>query len=121
VSGVGAVLLVVLSSACRSNVRKEAAELTGGDPDRGVNAIGRYGCAACHTIPGIKRGDGQVGPPLDRMAGRYYLAGRLQNTPGNMVRWIQHPQQVEQGTAMPEMGVTDSDARDIAAYLYTLR
>ena len=55
------------------------------------------------------------------MAGRYYLAGRLQNTPGNMVRWIQHPQQVEQGTAMPEMGVTDSDARDIAAYLYTLR
>ena len=70
---------------------------------------------------GSRARDGEVGPPLDRIAGRYYLAGHLQNTPANMVRWIQHPQQVEKGTAMPEMGVTDSDARDIAAYLYTLR
>ena len=118
---VAALLLAVVSGACASKVRQEAAELTGGDPDRGVTAIGRYGCAACHTIPGITRADGEVGPPLDRIAGRYYLAGHLQNTPANMVRWIQHPQQVEKGTAMPEMGVTDSDARDIAAYLYTLR
>ena len=118
---VAALLLAVVSGACASKVRQEAAELTGGDPDRGVTAIGRYGCAACHTIPGIRRADGEVGPPLDRIAGRYFLAGHLQNTPANMVRWIQHPQQVEKGTAMPEMGVTDSDARDIAAYLYTLR
>jgi cytochrome c2 len=118
---VAATVLALLGSACRSDAGREAAQLTGGDPRRGVDAISRYGCAACHTIPGIRRADGQVGPPLDRIAGRYYLAGRLQNTPGNMVRWIQHPQQVEKGTAMPEMGVTDADARDIAAYLYTLR
>ena len=116
-----AALVLVAAAACSSGVRREAAELTGGDPDRGVNAIGRYGCAGCHTIPGIRRADAQVGPSLERIAGRYYLAGRLQNTPANMVRWIQHPQQVEQGTAMPEMGITDTDARDIAAYLYTLR
>jgi cytochrome c len=114
-------LLVVLSSGCSSRVSREAAELTGGNPGRGAGAIGRYGCAACHMIPGIERADGQVGPPLNRIAMRQYLAGQLQNTPANMVRWIQHPQQVERGTAMPEMGVTDSDARDIAAYLYTLR
>jgi cytochrome c len=116
-----AALLLLAGGGCRSNVGREAAQLTGGDPARGADAIGRYGCAACHTIPGIRRADGQVGPSLERVAGRFYLAGHLQNTPSNMVRWIQHPQQVEQGTAMPEMGVTDTDARDITAYLYTLR
>jgi cytochrome c2 len=96
-------------------------QLTGGDPDRGIAAIGRYGCAACHTIPGIRGANAAVGPPLTRIASRSYLAGQIQNTSANMVRWIQHPREVEKGTAMPEMGVTDSDARDIAAYLYTLR
>lgn len=107
-------------SAC-TNVRREAAQLTGGDPEHGVEVIGRYGCTACHTIPGIRGANAAVGPPLTRIASRMYLAGQIQNTPANMVRWIQHPREVERGTAMPEMGVTDADARDIAAYLYTLR
>ena len=117
---VGACLALAAVAGC-SNVRREAMQLTGGDPDRGVEMIGRYGCAACHTIPGIRGANALVGPPLTRIASRSYLAGQIQNTPGNMVRWIQHPREVERGTAMPEMGVTDSDARDIAAYLYTLR
>jgi cytochrome c len=117
-----AVLLAVAMLACnRPNTRRDAIQLTGGDPDRGVSAIGRYGCASCHTIPGIRGADALVGPPLTRIASRSYLAGQLQNTPSNMVRWIQHPQHVEKGTVMPEMGVTENDARDIAAYLYTLR
>jgi cytochrome c len=117
-----AALLTAASLACnRPNTRREASQLTGGDPDRGVSAIGRYGCASCHTIPGIRGANALVGPPLTRIAYRSYLAGELQNTPSNMVRWIQHPQQVEKGTVMPEMGVTENDARDIAAYLYTLR
>ena len=62
-----------------------------------------------------------MGPPLGGIAARTYLAGRLSNTPRHMIRWIQHPQQVARGTAMPEMGITEGDARDIAAYLYTLR
>ena len=117
-----AVLLAAAALGCNQpNTRREAIQLTGGDPDRGVDAIGRYGCASCHTIPGIRGANALVGPPLTRIAMRSYLAGQLQNTPPNMVRWIQHPQHVEKGTAMPEMGVTDIDARDIAAYLYTLR
>ena len=115
-------LLAVAALACNQpNTRREAIQLTGGDPDRGVSAIGRYGCASCHTIPGIRGANALVGPPLTRIAMRSYLAGQLQNTPSNMVRWIQHPQHVEKGTAMPEMGVTENDARDIAAYLHTLR
>ena len=62
-----------------------------------------------------------VGPPLTQIAIRQYLGGHLQNTPQNMVRWIQHPQQIDPKNAMPELGVTDADAKDIVAYLYTLK
>ena len=117
----GAVLVAAVFACDRTDVRKEAAKLTGGDPDRGVEAIGRYGCASCHTIPGIAGANANVGPSLERIASRSYLAGEVQNTPDNLMRWIQHPQQIERGTLMPEMGVTDRDAHDIAAYLYTLR
>ena len=81
----------------------------------------KYGCDTCHTIPGIRTARALVGPPLTSVAGRVYLAGHLPNTPTNMEQWIQHPRANEPHTAMPEMGVTDADARDIAAYLYTLR
>ena len=59
--------------------------------------------------------------PLTNIASRVYLAGRLPNSPPNMERWIQQPHAIDGQTAMPETGVTDDDARDIAAYLYTLR
>lgn len=115
--------LVACLAACsgRDAGREDAIRLTGGDPDKGRSAIGRYGCGSCHDIPGIRSARGTVGPPLGGIATRTYLAGRLSNSPANMMRWIQHPQHVERGTAMPEMGVTESDARDITAFLYTLR
>ena len=94
-----------------------ASGATGGNPDKGRSAIKRYGCIACHTIQGISSG-ATVGPPLTRMASRSYLAGNMQNSAANLVHFIQHPRQVHNDTAMPEMGVTESDARDIAAYLY---
>src|SRR5829696_1473870 len=93
-----AVALLGAVAACGSSVRREAAELTGGDPSRGADAIGRYGCPACHTIPGIRGATALVGPSLARVASRAYLAGQVQNTPVNMVRWIQHPQNIEHGT-----------------------
>ena len=116
-----AVLVCVPSCSGRDAVREEAVTLTGGNPDNGMAAIGRYGCGSCHDIPGIRSARGTVGPPLGRIAVRTYLAGRLSNTPANMMQWIQHPQHVERGTAMPEMGVTEVEARDITAFLYTLR
>jgi cytochrome c2 len=112
----------ILASACSSsNGVKEAEFMTGGSVARGVPAIGKYGCAACHTIPGIETATATVGPPLTQVAVRQYLGGHLTNSPGNMIKWIQHPQRVDPNNAMPELGVTDQDARDIAAYLYTLR
>ncbi|WP_217352659.1 cytochrome c family protein [Sphingomonas sp. ID1715] len=97
-----------------------AALLTGGDPARGWQLVQDYGCGGCHAIPDVPQAAGLVGPPLKGIAVRVYLAGRLVNTPDNMRAWIQHPHSVDPQTAMPELGVTAGQARDIAAYLYTL-
>lgn len=102
----------------RHETAVQAHRLTGGDPQRGEAAIGEYGCGACHEIPGIPGARGRVGPSLKGVSGRIVLAGELSNTPPNMMLWIQHPQLVEPKTDMPELGMSDQDARDIAAYLY---
>jgi putative membrane protein len=114
-------VLALGAGACRSAVEREAETLTGGRVAAGKAAIGKYGCAACHTIPGIAGATAVVGPPLSNIAVRQYLGGHLVNTPDNMEQWLQHPQKIDPKNAMPEMGVTDEDARDITAFLYTLR
>jgi cytochrome c len=109
-------------SACKSQrIEAQAAMMTGGDPHKGKTAIGKYGCISCHTIPGVRGADGLVGPPLTSIASRVYIGGVLANTPENMIRWIRDPKAVDQLTAMPNVGVSEGDARDIAGYLYTLR
>jgi cytochrome c len=112
--------LLLFACACADRERGAAAA-TGGDPSRGRDLIRTYGCGTCHAIPGIPGAAGTVGPPLEGIATRSFLAGRLPNSPENLVRWVRHPQSEEPGTAMPEMGVTETDAHDLAAYLYTLR
>jgi mono/diheme cytochrome c family protein len=92
-----------------------------GAVERGRVAIQQYACPTCHVISGIRGPDTQVGPPLSGIASHVYLAGALLNTPTQMVRWLQNPQQIKPLTAMPDLGVTERDARDIAAYLYTLQ
>lgn len=90
------------------------------DPERGKVALQQYACATCHVIPGVVGAKSLVGPPLDGFAKRIYIAGSLPNTPENLIEWLKNPQQISSSSAMPDLGVTESDARDIAAYLYTL-
>lgn len=92
-----------------------------GDVKRGRELIERYGCGSCHVIPNIANARGHVGPPLAGIASRSYLGGMLANTPDNMILWIREPQKVDPRTAMPNLGVSEPEARDITAYLYTLR
>ncbi|MWJ26979.1 c-type cytochrome [Halomonas sp. ZH2S] len=92
-----------------------------GDPAKGKMAIAAYGCGSCHAIPGILGANGRTGPPLERIAERTYLAGVLPNTPEQMMRWIRIPEAIDPLTAMPNMDVSVNDARDITAYLYTLK
>jgi cytochrome c1 len=93
------------------------------DDSRGRDLVIRYGCAACHELPDVHArggGGGLVGPPLTGFARRSYIGGRLPNTPENLVQWIQNPHAVDPRTAMPTLGLTEKEARDVAAYLYTL-
>jgi len=83
--------------------------------------IARYGCGSCHTIEGISGAAGLVGPALTGIGDRMYIAGILRNTPDNLKRWVEHPKDVDQLTAMPSLGVSPRDATDIAAYLYSLK
>jgi cytochrome c len=118
------VSLVALANACGGTSEadaREAAAITGGDPSRGPDLLRKYGCQSCHTIPGVVGANGLVGPPLAGIASRSYIAGVLPNAPDNMLRWIRDPKGVDAKTAMPNTGVTPSDARHIAAYLYTLK
>ena len=114
-------LLAVVLSSCSEGQASMAASVTGGDPNRGSAAIFKYGCGSCHTIAGISNARGLVGPPLTGIGARMYVAGVLQNTPDNMVRWIQNPKGVDEKTAMPTLGVSQQDATDIAAYLYSTK
>ena len=84
---------------------------------RGKVAMGQYGCPSCHVIPGIAGAEGTTGPPLTGIATRGFIAGVMPNTPDNMVRWIMDPPAVDSLTAMPALGISDTLARDIAAYL----
>jgi cytochrome c1 len=118
------VALLLLVPACdRTSADRVdyARRITGGDPAAGRIAIERRGCASCHTIPGVPGADANVGPPLDRVGSRVYLAGVQLNPPENLARWLKDPPAVDPKTAMPNVGATDDEVRDISAYLYTLR
>ncbi len=115
-------LTMLLVNACATNVSTPPLfEVQDGDPERGLQVFEEYGCHTCHAIPGVQRADSYVGPPLDRYAQRAFVGGVAPNIPSNLIRWIQSPQALNPDSAMPSLGVTESDARDMAAYLYTLR
>jgi len=108
-------------SACDKTPKSSLVTASGGDPDRGKASIEHYGCAGCHTIPGIRRAVALVGPRLDHLADRNYVGGVADNSPANLIQWIQDPQSINPKTGMPNLHVSEPDARDIATYLYTLR
>ncbi|MFN7130751.1 MAG: c-type cytochrome [Myxococcales bacterium] len=95
-------------------------QVPGGDAARGRATIEKYGCTGCHSVPGINR-ESWVAPPLTNFGDRSFVAGVVSNNSENLIRWIENPKQIAPETAMPNLGVTEADARDIAAYLYTLR
>lgn len=118
-----AVLLLLAGTlACgREDEEQLAYVVAGGEAARGPAAMERYGCGACHIIPGVRRSDGLVGPPLTEFAHRAYVGGLLPNRPDHLVAWIRDPKRFDPRTAMPVLGVSEEEARDMAAYLYTLR
>jgi putative membrane protein len=117
--GVWMVLLLTVGlSGCDHDEARSSWALSGAHAERGPALMKSYGCATCHTIPGMENARGQVGPPLAQFGRRAFIAGVLSNNPDNLVKWLRSPQSVIPGNAMPNTGLTEEDARDIAAYLY---
>ncbi|MGA7158759.1 MAG: c-type cytochrome [Acidobacteriaceae bacterium] len=94
---------------------------TGGSAERGKATIAAYQCGKCHTIPGIRGASGVVGPPLAGVSERTYIGGNFPNTPNNLIHWIMDPQKMKPRTGMPDLGLSETQARDAAAYLSTLK
>lgn len=122
----GAIALLYAGNAADKRLRgRNAGEIVhadaAGDPELGRMKIREYGCGSCHAVRGVPGAAGRVGPPLNDLRGRLYLAGRLQNTTGNLEQWIRHPREMDPRTVMPDTGVTAEDARHMSAYLYSLR
>jgi len=117
------VSVAVAFAACSTETDEPAGPrvIRGASIEQGKQLIVRYGCGTCHEIPGIDGAKGLVAAPLTHFGRRGTIAGRLANTPDNLIRWVQSPQDVEPGTDMPNLGISAEDARNIAAYLESLQ
>lgn len=118
-----AAVLTYVYQQMRQDIEEKQAAMaaTGGDIEHGRLVLAQFGCGGCHTIPGVEAATGQVGPELGGLARRVYVAGVLTNTPDNLVRFIVDPKAVDEKSAMPRTGINADQARDVAAYLYSLR
>lgn len=114
-------LAASLSLACHGETVEAAYAIDDRAAQAGRDVIRDSGCGACHTIPGVPGAAGLVGPPLTAFGRRGYIAGRVSNNRSNLVRWLIDPRTVDPMTVMPRVGLSDQQARQAAAYLYTLK
>lgn len=115
-------IVVALSAGCGApDVRTPTAAGAQGERSGGREAIIEHGCGSCHRIPGVPNASSFVGPPLDAWSERSFIAGTLPNSVENLVRWLEDPQEVRPGSAMPRLDLDDREIRNIAAYLFSLR
>lgn len=112
-------VLAYLLSGCTND--GERVRVANADPEQGREDIERYSCGVCHVIPGVRSSRGVVGPPLDAYSQRAYLAGKFPNDPELLVNWIRDAPSMAPRTAMPAIAMSEQQARNIAAYLYTLK
>ena len=71
--------------------------------------------------PGVPPAGGTTAPPLARFARRTLIAGKTPNTPANLVAYLENPRAANPTNAMPDLDLPPEDARDVAAFLMTLR
>jgi cytochrome c oxidase subunit 2 len=78
-------------------------------------------CINCHTVAGTVA-NGRYGPDLTHLMSRDTLAaGAMPNTPENLKKWIDDPNNFKPGSLMPAMHLTERQNAQITAYLMTLK
>ncbi|HEV7346214.1 MAG TPA: c-type cytochrome [Devosia sp.] len=119
--GVLLAAMVLAVAACQQEGVPAEHRIVDGDPERGRAAIVAIGCGACHHVPGVRGAHGVVGPSLDAFGHRKLIGGVMPNEPTILVQWVQDAPSLIPETGMPDLPLSQAQARDIAAYLYTLR
>lgn len=98
--------------------------MTGGNPNAGKEKIILHDCHSCHAIPGVPVNREARGPSLKHWSHQGMIAKKWPNTPENMEEFIEHPERMLHGTAlrneMTMSNVKPADAKDIAAYLFSI-
>ena len=115
------VLLACAALLAGCGKESAAVSVPGGQVEQGLRLVTQYQCGACHTIPRVQGAAGESAPSLEHIGSLSYLAGGIPNQPANMVQWLRVPHAVKPGTEMPAMGLSEQEARHMAAFLYTLR
>jgi cytochrome c len=118
-AALGAALCMALLAGCGGKPKEK--QVPGGDAKLGKQLVTQYQCGACHKISEVRGAAGQVGPSLDGFGKLSYIATVIPNQPDKLVAWLINPPAMKPGTTMPAMGLTEQEARHMAAYLYTLR
>ncbi|EZP74444.1 Cytochrome c oxidase polypeptide II [Sphingomonas paucimobilis] len=113
------ITLILLLGGCKPPPEGRAA-MPGADVQRGRALVQRTGCAACHLIPGIRWPQGRLGPDLTHFARQGMIAGRVPNRPDMLTAFVRNAPALVSGMTMPAMPLDQEEARDVAAYLYTL-
>ncbi|MBI4213871.1 MAG: c-type cytochrome [Chloroflexi bacterium] len=91
-----------------------------GSPERGRTTFVEKGCVTCHTLQGVPSATGVLGPNLTNVSLRPTLTeASFPNTPDQMARWLMNPPAMKPGTIMPNLGLTDQQAQDLVALLYS--
>ena len=115
-------LLMLLGlAACEQAEAPAQQRMIGADPEAGRAAIAAVACGICHVIPGIRGANGVVGPSLAGFGQRQLIGGVAPNQPAVLAQWVRDAPSIAPNTGMPELPLTESQARDVAAYLFTLR
>lgn len=115
------VFLSAFVGVCEGQPADPARRIVNGDAVAGRAAIMQVSCGVCHVIPGIAGARGAVGPSLEKFAHRSFIGGVAPNRPEVLARWVRNAPSIAPETAMPQLPLSDDEALDIAAYLYTLR
>jgi cytochrome c1 len=115
------VLGLMLLGACERDGVPAEQRVFDGSPEFGRVLMAEHGCTACHAIPGVDGFSGSVGPPGDGFGRRASIAGGVPDGPMLLTAWLRDPPAIDPATLMPAMGLSEPEARDMAAYLYTLR
>jgi cytochrome c1 len=113
--------LLLVFTGCSQDDGPAHQRISDGNPERGRLMIAKIGCGVCHEIPGIRGARGIVGPSLAKFGLRALIGGVVPNRPEQLVRWVRDAPSLAANTGMPNLPLSEEEARHVAAYLYSLR